>query len=154
MIAQGTEAGGHRSSFVGISVRPLRPEVGTLALVPQVVDAVGSDIPVVASGGIMDGRGIAAALALGASGVSLGTRFLVARESGIPDCYRASPRPLPGGRHGRDRRLTGRPARWIRNRLVDALVAADAGTLGWGAQGASIADCVARAASAALPWHT
>src|SRR6185437_1649596 len=90
VIAQGTEAGGHRSSFVGTEVRPLRAEVGTLALVPQVVDAVGGGVPVVASGGIMDGRGIAAALALGAAGVSLGTRFLVARESGIPDCYRTA----------------------------------------------------------------
>jgi nitronate monooxygenase len=118
-----------------------------LALIPQVADAVGSDIPVVASGGIMDGRGIAAALALGASGVSLGTRFLVARESGIPDCYRAALARCPADGTVVTDALTGRPARWIRNRLVDALVAADAGTLGWGAQGASIAD-LRRAAAA------
>ena len=147
VIAQGTEAGGHRSSFVGTSVRPLRPEVGTLALVPQVVDAIGGDIPVVASGGIMDGRGIAAALALGAAGVSLGTRFLVARESGIPDCYRTALARCPADGTVVTDALTGRPARWIRNRLVDALVAADAGTLGWGAQSASIAD-LRRAAAA------
>jgi nitronate monooxygenase len=147
VIAQGTEAGGHRSSFVGTEVRPMRTEVGTLALVPQVVDAVGSDVPVVASGGIMDGRGIAAALALGAAGVSLGTRFLIARESGIPDCYRAALARCPADGTVVTDALTGRPARWIRNRLVDALVAADVGTLGWGAQSASIAD-LRRAAAA------
>ena len=147
VIAQGSEAGGHRSAFVGIDVRPARPEVGTLALVPQIVDAVGSSAPVVASGGIMDGRGIAAALALGASGVSLGTCFLVARESGVPECYRRALADCPADGTVVTDALTGRHARWIRNRLVDALVEANAGTLGWGAQGASIAE-VRRAAAA------
>ena len=147
VIAQGSEAGGHRSAFVGIDVRPARPEVGTLALVPQIVDAVDSSVPVVASGGIMDGRGIAAALALGASGVSLGTCFLVARESGVPECYRRALADCPADGTVVTDALTGRHARWIRNRLVDALVEANAGTLGWGAQGASIAE-VRRAAAA------
>ena len=147
VIAQGSEAGGHRSAFVGIDVRPAPPEVGTLALVPQVVDAVGADVPVVASGGIMDGRGIAAALALGASGVSLGTRFLVARESGIPECYRRALATCPANGTVVTDALTGRHARWIRNRLVDELVAANAGTLGWGDQGVSITE-LRRAAAA------
>jgi nitronate monooxygenase len=121
-------------------VRPVRQEVGTLALVPQVVDAVGADVPVIASGGIMDGRGIAAALALGASGVSLGTRFLIARESGIAACYRDALARTPADGTIVTDAVTGRPARWIRNRIVDALVAADAGTLGWGAQTAAVAD--------------
>jgi nitronate monooxygenase len=132
---------------VGVDVDPHRPEVGTLALVPQVVDALGPGVPVVASGGIMDGRGIAAALALGAAGVSLGTRFLVARESGIPDCYRRALAECPADGTVVTDALTGRPARWIRNRFVDALVEARAGTLGWGGQGALTAD-LRRAASA------
>jgi nitronate monooxygenase len=67
------------------------PMLGTLALVPQVVDAISSSssssIPVVAAGGIMDGRGLVASLALGAAGVVLGTRFMVARESGTFQAY-------------------------------------------------------------------
>jgi nitronate monooxygenase len=146
VIAQGSEAGGHRSAFAG-GGSALRAEVGVVALVPQIVDAVGPDVPVIASGGIMDGRGIAAALALGASGVSLGTRFLVACESGVPDCYRKALATCPADGSVVTDALTGRPARWIRNRFVDAIVAAHAGTLGWGAQGAAIAD-IRRAAAA------
>ena len=104
------------------------------------VDAVGDAVPVVATGGIMDGRGIAAALALGAAGVSLGTRFLGAREA-------ASPTPTASALADVDQygtvvtdAVTGRPARWINNRIVAALVAADVGTLGWGAQAAFLAD--------------
>src|SRR5262249_28000087 len=75
IVAQGAEAGGHRSVW-----RPdARADVGTFALVPEIVDAVTK--PVVAAGGIADGRGLVAALALGASGVLLGTRFVATRES-------------------------------------------------------------------------
>jgi nitronate monooxygenase len=146
VIAQGSEAGGHRSAYAAGGDAE-RSEVGMLALVPQVVDAVAGRVPVVASGGIMDGRGIAAALALGADGVSLGTRFLVARESGVPDCYRHALAACPADGTVVSAALTGRPARWIRNRFVDAVVAAGAGSLGWGEQGASIAD-IRRAAAA------
>ncbi len=83
VIAQGFEAGGHRGSFVSSKSPGL---IALIALLPQVVDAV--SVPVVASGGIMDGRGIAAALALGASAVQMGTAFLVTRESGAPQCYK------------------------------------------------------------------
>ena len=69
VVAQGTEAGGH----TGL--------VATMPLVPQIVDAVGADIPVVAAGGIFDGRGLAAALALGADGVWIGTRFIATPEA-------------------------------------------------------------------------
>jgi enoyl-[acyl-carrier protein] reductase II len=69
VVAQGTEAGGHTGT------------VATLALVPQVVDAVGADVPVVAAGGIVDGRGLAAALTLGADGVWVGTRFIATPEA-------------------------------------------------------------------------
>ena len=85
VVAQGAEAGGHRSTFE-VGADDEVPLVGTLALVPQVVDAV--DVPVVAAGGIMDGGGLVAALALGAGRAHLGTRFLVARESGIFPAYR------------------------------------------------------------------
>jgi nitronate monooxygenase len=84
VIAQGWEAGGHRGSH-----RPTEPGdgVGTMALVPQVADAI--DLPVIAAGGIGDGRGIAAAFALGASGVQLGTSFLSCREAGTDPRRRA-----------------------------------------------------------------
>ena len=99
VIAQGAEAGGHRATFEPGDEPPL---VGTLALVPRVVDAV--DCPVVAAGGIMDGRGLAAALALGAQGVSLGTRFMLATEAGVADCPPAPAARARGGRHRRLRR--------------------------------------------------
>lgn len=85
VIAQGYEAGGHRGAH-----QPTAPGdgVGTMALVPQVVDAV--RLPVIAAGGIGDGRGIAAALALGAAGVQMGTAFLLCPETDTPDARRAA----------------------------------------------------------------
>jgi nitronate monooxygenase len=106
--AQGAEAGGHRGSFTAEN-----NAIGTIALVPQIVDAI--RLPVIASGGIMDGRGIVAALALGARAVQLGTAFLVTRESGAPASYKH--RVL----HSRETELSftsafsGRVARGIRN---------------------------------------
>lgn len=79
VIAQGSEAGGHRSSFLP-TTQGQQSMIGTMALVPQIVDHV--DIPVIAAGGIMDGRGILASLILGASGVQMGTAFLTLQESG------------------------------------------------------------------------
>jgi nitronate monooxygenase len=97
--------------------------VGTLALVPQVVDAV--TVPVIASGGIMDGRGIAAALALGAAAVQMGTAFLTCDEAGIPNAYKEA--ILRAGEH--ETRLTrafsGRPARGIVNRFMTEVERAD-----------------------------
>jgi NAD(P)H-dependent flavin oxidoreductase YrpB (nitropropane dioxygenase family) len=78
VVAQGIEAGGHRSNWSEGA-----EEAGTLVIVPRIVDAVTA--PVVAAGGIADGRGLAAALALGAAGVMLGTRFIATRESIAPD---------------------------------------------------------------------
>lgn len=116
VVAQGAEAGGHRSTFE-LDQNSEPAMVGTLALVPQVAGAV--KVPVVAAGGIMDGRGIIAAFALGAQGVQLGTRFLVARESGAPKSYRE--RLLAANET--DARLTrvhtGRPARILHNRFSD-----------------------------------
>jgi nitronate monooxygenase len=142
VIAQGGEAGGHRGTFgVGTAGGPAAPaRVGTLVLVPQVVDAVGPDVPVVASGGIMDGRAIVAAFALGAQGVSLGTCFLASTESATAEAYLGALPDTPAERTVVSDVITGRPARWVRNRLLDALVEADVGTLGWGRQAPLVAD--------------
>ena len=83
IIAQGLEAGGHRGTFTQGDGAGL---TGTMALVPQAVDAVG--VPVIAAGGIADGRGIAAAFALGASGVQIGTAFLGCPEAVVPAVHR------------------------------------------------------------------
>src|SRR5207253_7811838 len=84
VIAQGLEAGGHRGMFL---TDDIARQTGTMALVPQVVDAV--KIPVIAAGGIGDGRGIAAALALGAAGVQMGTAFLLTPEARTSAMHRA-----------------------------------------------------------------
>jgi nitronate monooxygenase len=82
IVAQGSEAGGHRGTFISNENEAL---IGTFALVPQMVDAV--SCPVIAAGGIMDGRGYAAALSLGAAGVQVGTAFLTVTESGANDIH-------------------------------------------------------------------
>jgi nitronate monooxygenase len=113
VIAQGSEAGGHRGTFLGDFADAM---IGTLALVPQVVDAV--RVPVIASGGIMDGRGIAAALALGAQAVQCGTAFLACDEAGISDAYRTA---ILSAREDATRitsAFSGRPARGIVNRFM------------------------------------
>ena len=113
ICAQGAEAGGHRGTFNRDADPPL---VGTLALVPQVVDAVRT--PVIAAGGIMDGRGFAAALALGASAVSLGTAFLLCPEAGTSNPYRDA---LKGARDDATvitRAFSGRAARGLANRFT------------------------------------
>lgn len=85
VVAQGAEAGGHRSHFEKPATSD-RADVGTVALVPEVADAV--RIPVIAAGGIVDGRGLVIALALGASGVLMGSRFLATRESMAPEVHK------------------------------------------------------------------
>lgn len=116
IVATGSEAGGHRVSFL----RPAEASLtGTLALIPQVVDAV--RIPVIAAGGIADGRGIAAALALGAQGVQIGTAFLACAESAASLPHRSA-LFSPEARHTTLTRVfSGRLARGIHNRFVDAL---------------------------------
>jgi nitronate monooxygenase len=116
VVAQGYEAGGHRGTFLAPVERSL---VGTLALVPQVVDAV--SVPVIASGGIMDGRGVAAALRLGAQAVQLGTCFIRCPESGASDAHKQA---LVGAETTITKVLTGRHARAVRTPLVDRLEAA------------------------------
>lgn len=116
IVAQGSEAGGHRGTFAAPFEAAM---VGTLALVPQVVDAV--RLPVVASGGIMDGRGIAAARVLGASGVQLGTAFLCCPESGVAPVHKAALRQARDDATVITRAFSGRPARGLANALSEQL---------------------------------
>jgi nitronate monooxygenase len=118
IVAQGTEAGGHRGAFIG---DPAANDMGTLALVPLIVDAV--SVPVIAAGGIFDGRGVAAAFMLGASGAQLGTAFLRAIESGISPVHKQALASAPDNSTRLTRAFTGRPARSVRNRLSEALAA-------------------------------
>ena len=112
IVAQGHDAGGHNSP------------VGTVALVPQVVDAAG-DIPVLAAGGITDGRGVAAAMMLGAEGVWIGTRFLATDEANLADFQKKA--IVEGTEEGTmvSRAVTGKPARLIRNKWSEAFVESD-----------------------------
>ena len=123
IIAQGSEAGGHRGTFLGDFADS---QVGTIALVPQVVDAV--NVPVIASGGIMDGRGIAAALVLGASAVQLGTAFLTCHEAGVAEAYISALMQAGEDATRVTRAFSGRPARGIVNRFM-AEVDADGGDI-------------------------
>lgn len=113
IIAQGAEAGGHRGMFLTDN---LATQVGTFALVPQVVDAV--KVPVIAAGGITDARGIAAAFALGASGVQIGTAYLFCPESIILAPHRAALNAARDDGTAITNLMTGRPARGIMNRVM------------------------------------
>lgn len=115
IIAQGYEAGGHRGLFL-TDDGDIASQPGTMALVPQVVDAV--QVPVIAAGGIADGRGIAAAFALGASGVQIGTAYLSTPESLITDLHRDALRQAADGDTALTNIFTGRPARGIVNRIM------------------------------------
>jgi nitronate monooxygenase len=113
IIAQGAEAGGHRGMFLTESIAG---QPGTFALVPQVVDAV--KVPVIAAGGIMDGRGIAAAFALGAAGVQLGTAYLRCPESKVIAPVRAALAQATDESTVITNVMTGRPARGVANRVM------------------------------------
>jgi nitronate monooxygenase len=113
IIAQGVEAGGHRGMFLETSIAS---QVGTFALVPQIADAV--RVPVIAAGGIGDPRGIAAAFALGAAAVQIGTGYLLCPESTISPLYRAALKKAEGHDTVLTNVFTGRPARAIMNRIV------------------------------------
>jgi nitronate monooxygenase len=113
IIAQGAEAGGHRGVFLDGDTAQ---QVGTVALVPQVVDAV--KVPVIAAGGIADARGIVAALALGASAVQIGTAYLFCPEAKLVAPHRAALKAAWDDDTVLTRVFTGRPARGIVNRVV------------------------------------
>jgi nitronate monooxygenase len=113
IIAQGAEAGGHRGMFLTDDVAS---QIGTFALVPQIVDAVG--VPVIAAGGIADGRGVAAGFALGASGVQIGTAYLRTPEARISELHRAALSAARDEDSTLTNVFTGRPARGLKNRFV------------------------------------
>ena len=113
VIAQGAEAGGHRGMFL---TEDIAEQIGTFALVPQVVDAV--SVPVIAAGGIADGRGIAAAFALGAAGVQIGTTYLRCPESRVIAPARAALAQARDDATVITNVMTGRPARGVANRLM------------------------------------
>jgi nitronate monooxygenase len=117
IIAQGYEAGGHRGTFQTQTLNfASSSQPGTLALVPQIVDAV--KVPVIAAGGIADGRGIAAAFALGAAGTQLGTAYLLCPEAATSEPHRDALRHADSGATSVTNVFTGRPARALSNRLV------------------------------------
>src|SRR6202140_2180867 len=113
VIAQGAEAGGHRGMFL---TDDIANQPGLFALLPQVVDAV--RLPVVAAGGIADGRGIAAAFALGAAGVQIGTAYLRCPESKVIAPARAALAHAPDDSTVITNVMTGRPARGVANRVM------------------------------------
>jgi nitronate monooxygenase len=113
IIAQGFEAGGHQAMFLSDNIST---QVGTMALVPQVVDAVA--VPVIAAGGIADDRGIAAAFALGACGVQIGTAYLFCPEATIRPVHREALRRARENETALTNVFTGRPARAIMNRVM------------------------------------
>lgn len=115
VIAQGLEAGGHRGMFL---TRDISTQLGTFALVPQVVSAV--RVPVIAAGGIADARAVRAAMALGASGVQAGTAFLLCPEATTPAVNRAALRARPHAT-ALTNLFTGRPSRGVVNRVVREL---------------------------------
>ena len=113
VIAQGSEAGGHRGMFL---TDDLAAQVGTFALVPQIVDAV--KVPVIAAGGIADARGIAAAFALGAAGVQIGTAYLRCPEAKISAAHRAALAAARADSTVLTNVMSGRPARAVVNRVI------------------------------------
>ncbi|MGB6310084.1 MAG: nitronate monooxygenase [Steroidobacteraceae bacterium] len=113
IIAMGVEAGGHRGNFL---VEDISRQIGTFALVPQVVDAV--TVPVIAAGGIADARGIVAAFALGAAAVQIGTAYLFCPEANVPRVHREALNSAADDDTLLTNVFTGRPARGIVNRIM------------------------------------
>jgi nitronate monooxygenase len=116
IVAQGLEAGGHRGMFLSDDVTE---QVGTLALVPQIVDAV--RVPVIAAGGIADARSVAAAMALGAAGVQVGTAYLLCPEATTSAVHRAALKSAASRYTAVTNVFSGRPARGIVNRIMREL---------------------------------
>jgi nitronate monooxygenase len=148
VVAQGGEAGGHRSTWA----KPASAEavsVGTLALVPQVVDAV--RVPVVAAGGIADGRGLVAALALGAVGALLGTRFVATREATAPEFQKKALLETEAQGTTLTDSITGLWARYIRNTYTTEYDASDTPVFPALVQSRAAQDIFGHAAKEATP---
>jgi len=113
VIAMGVEAGGHRGNFL---TDDMSAQVGTMSLLPQVVDAV--EVPVIAAGGIADGRGIVAAFSLGAAAVQIGTAYLFSPEAKVSKIHREALENTSDDGTAVTNVFTGRPARGVQNRLI------------------------------------
>jgi nitronate monooxygenase len=113
VVVQGSEAGGHRGNFISQSQDSL---IGLMSLIPQVVDHV--SIPVIAAGGIMDGRGLMASLCLGAQGVQMGTAFLTCIESGAQQVYKEAIMNAKEDQTVLTRAFSGKWARGIKNKFI------------------------------------
>ncbi|RNF39171.1 NAD(P)H-dependent flavin oxidoreductase [Planococcus salinus] len=148
VVAQGSEAGGHRSTF-SLEKHPNGAQVGTMSLVPQVVDAV--SVPVIAAGGISDGRGLVASLVLGASAVQIGTRFLSAAESGAPAVYKQAIFDSDEESTVITKSFSGRPARGIQNRFIKEFEEAGTPPLPFPSQNTITKDIRAAATKAGIP---
>jgi nitronate monooxygenase len=152
VVAQGAEAGGHRSHFEKPRTSA-RADVGMVVLVPEVVDAV--RIPVIAAGGIVDGRGLVTALALGARGVLMGSRFLVTRESMAPEVHKKAMLERTADTTVVTDAFSGRFARALRNAFTEQYAQSGAPVMPFPAQYLAIADirqeATAQGNSAYLP---
>ena len=142
IIAQGLEAGGHRGIFLSSD---LSRQVGTMALLPQVVRAV--KVPVIAAGGIGDAPGVAAAMALGAAGVQVGTAYLLCNEATTSPVHRAALKSDAARHTALTNLFTGRPARGIVNRIMKELGAINAAAPDFPLATAAIAPLRAKAES-------
>ncbi|MCX2981109.1 nitronate monooxygenase [Halieaceae bacterium IMCC14734] len=129
VIAQGSEAGGHRGTFDGDYQAGL---IGSMALVPRLVDAL--EVPVIAAGGIMDARGMVASFALGAAAVQMGTAFLGCPETALAQPWDAALNAAEADDTCVTSTLSGKPARGIRNRYINDLERADTPLLPYPAQ--------------------
>jgi nitronate monooxygenase len=148
IVAQGAEAGGHRSTFLHL---PEHAMTGTLALVRQIVRAV--RLPVVAAGGIMDGAAVAAALALGAQAAQVGTAFLLCPESGASEAHRKAVIGMDGDQTTITRVFSGKPARAVRNRFIESVERAGAPLLPFPVQQKLTAPLRAASARLGSPDH-
>jgi nitronate monooxygenase len=142
IIAQGLEAGGHRGIFLSDD---LNTQVGTFALLPQIVQAV--SVPVIAAGGIVDAKGVAAAMALGAVGVQIGTAYLLCPEATTSAVHRAALKSEAARYTALTNLFTGRPARGIINRIMNDLGPICASTPAFPLATAAIAPLRAKAES-------
>lgn len=122
VVVQGSEAGGHRGNFLPGAIEGA---IGSMSLIPQVVDHV--SIPVIAAGGIMDGRGLMAAVCLGAKGVQLGTAFLTCAESGAQDVHKEAVLHANENDTTLTRSFSGKWARGIHNRFTEVMQKHEAG---------------------------
>jgi nitronate monooxygenase len=142
IIAQGAEAGGHRGIFLS---GDLTSQVGTIALLPQMVRAV--KLPVIAAGGIADAKGVAAAMALGAAGVQIGTAYLLCPEASTSAVHRAALKSEAARHTALTNVFTGRPARGIVNRIIRELGPISAAAPAFPLAGSAIAPLRAKAES-------